>query len=358
MKRAAAGFAVLALVLTGCAADVGSAGTVPPAPGSLGPFPSGVFASSQPTSVPGSGRTPKPTRRPTSATPRPTPASPSIPGTPVASQGGVGPTLAPTAQVTLPPAETPPATPAPTPAGVLVTEYFLLDSGSGPTLVPVPRAVADGPTVGAASLGALLAGPSPAEAAAGIVSEIPPNATVQGLSVAGGVASIGLSGEFAAGGSSSDFELRVAQVVYTLTQFPTITSVDFNVDGQPADVLRGDGSSTSGPVGRDDYTTLLPPIFVESPRWGEAVGNPIAVSGRANTAAGVVKVEVHGSDGTLLGSTQLTSSCGSNCWADFSGQVTVSASGTGAAQIVVSSTDESGAVIDLRTYALHLAPAQ
>ena len=40
-------------------------------------------------------------------------------------------------------------------------------------------------------------------------------------------------------------QTRLAQVVYTLTQFPTVDGVVFSLDGEPIDVLGGEGSSST-----------------------------------------------------------------------------------------------------------------
>jgi hypothetical protein len=51
--------------------------------------------------------------------------------------------------------------------------------------------------------------------------------------------------------------LAVAQLVCTLTERPGIGLVTFTLEGAPIDVPTGDGSLTSEPVSRDDYTDLL-----------------------------------------------------------------------------------------------------
>ncbi len=262
-----------------------------------------------------------------------------------------------------PAAETPGATSAPTPAPrpsparTSITEYFLLDSGSGPQLVPVPRAIPSTTEVGGASLHQLLTGPNGTEAAGGLVTAVPPGALVSPLVISEGVATVDLSGEFASGGTDSDFEQRVAQVVYTLTQFHTVTSVLFEVEGQPIPVLRGDGSSTSDAVGRGDYVGLVPPIFVESPRWGDGGTNPVAVAGRSNTESGTFTIEIQAPDGTVLGSADVTSSCGTNCWADFATQVAYTATAPGPGRLVVySHAPSDGRTVDQRAYPIQLVP--
>ena len=53
-------------------------------------------------------------------------------------------------------------------------------------------------------------------------------------------------------------QMRLAQVVYTLTQFPSVDGVIFSLDGEPIDVLGGEGVIIDHPLARSDYTDLLP----------------------------------------------------------------------------------------------------
>ena len=56
-------------------------------------------------------------------------------------------------------------------------------------------------------------------------SAIPAGTRLLGLSIAGQIATVDLSSEFESGGGATSVLGRLAQVVYTLTQFPTVTSV-------------------------------------------------------------------------------------------------------------------------------------
>ena len=76
--------------------------------------------------------------------------------------------------------------------------------------------------------------------------------------------------------------MRIAQVVYTLTQFPTVKGVLFELDGQRVDVLGGEGVVVDEPVTRKDYRDLLPAILVVDPQIGVRVHNPVVVQGTAN----------------------------------------------------------------------------
>jgi hypothetical protein len=198
----------------------------------------------------------------------------------------------------------------------VVTNYHLLDSGNGPRLVPVPRTLERVPAIGGATLRALLGGPSGRESKAGIVSMIPTGAILLGLSIQDGVATVDLSSEFAGGGSETDVQARVAQVLYSLTQFSTVKRVAFELDGQPTAVPTGNGETVERPVARDDYLELLPPVFVETPRWGETVTHPLRISGVANVFEARFFVELRDANDSLARQAVMAT-CGSGCWGTF-----------------------------------------
>jgi spore germination protein GerM len=170
--------------------------------------------------------------------------------------------------------------------------YFLLFGNvDGPTpLVPVNRDVGGTVAVARAAMEQLLAGPTQGEGAhdlrvGTIGTQIPKGTTLLGLDVEDGVATVDLSGEFASGDIEGDeresWAIRLAQVTYTLTQFPTVESVRFLVDGSPAAAIEGHEGSPIDLATRDAYTDQLPAIFVDEPAWGGALSNPLTVAGRA-----------------------------------------------------------------------------
>jgi spore germination protein GerM len=48
-------------------------------------------------------------------------------------------------------------------------------------------------------------------------------------------------------------QLRVAQIVYTLTEFPIIERVRFRIDGAPVAAIGGEGVVVQPPVAREDF---------------------------------------------------------------------------------------------------------
>ena len=69
------------------------------------------------------------------------------------------------------------------------------------------------------------------------------------------VATVNLSSEFDSGGDANAVQTRIGQVVYTLTQFPSVKSVVVQVEG--VDPAKG--------LGRADFVSLLPDIWVDRP---------------------------------------------------------------------------------------------
>src|SRR5262249_49841330 len=159
---------------------------------------------------------------------------------------------------------------------------FVDNAGLAPVLREVPKTKA----VGSAALGALLDGPNDDELAAtpAMYTTIPDGTRLLGLTIDGGIATVNLSKEVQAEGGAAAAIQRVAQVVYTLTQFPTVTGVSFQIDGVPKPVAGGNGSTLDRPVERKDYTNQLPAVFVDRPSWRGVPGNPARLVGLANVA--------------------------------------------------------------------------
>jgi sporulation and spore germination protein len=86
----------------------------------------------------------------------------------------------------------------------------------------------------------------------GVISEIPRRTRLNEVEVDGTVATVDLSTEFEQGTGQS-LALRLAQVVYTLTQQPGIVGVRFEIDGAPEPVFDPDH-----PASRGDFREFAP----------------------------------------------------------------------------------------------------
>lgn len=209
--------------------------------------------------------------------------------------------------------------------------------------VAATRRTVGGEGVAKAALEAVIAGPNPVESGIGMASAVPNGTEVLGLDIADGVATVDLSGAFASGGGSLSMQLRVAQVVFTLTQFDTVDTVDIHLDGEPVDGIGGEGVPATD-LDRADVADVTPFILVTSPAPGATVSAPFEVRGTANTFEANVQWSVTAADGSLLGSGFTTATAGNGTWGDYSLTAELPGNPTGAATLRVFETDmESGA---------------
>jgi germination protein M len=213
------------------------------------------------------------------------------------------------------PITSPDATPSGSPAGTTtVRTYFFLGSFTDNMgLAPVERDIPKTQAVGQASVEALLAGPIEPELATSpaMYTSIPEGTRFLGLQISSGVATVNLSSEFEAGGDSISVSGRIAQVVYTLTQFPTVNGVRFEFDGVPPKGV------FIGAFTRADYTAFLPAIFVDRPAWGGTLGAQARVTGIANVFEATFRIAILDASGTVLVDQRAMASCGTGCWGTF-----------------------------------------
>ena len=227
----------------------------------------------------------------------------------VVPSGSAGPGASPT----------PSTSPTPTPSGTtIVRAYFWLGGLPGSDgLVAVLREIPSTKAVATAAVNALLAGPTSGEAGRSITSAVPDGSQLLGLSVANGVATVDLSSEFESGGGSASVLTRLGQMVYTLTQFPTVKSVVFQIEGVTKTVFSSEGVVLDKPVTRADYVDLLPNIWVDRPAFNAAIGNPAHVTGNANVFEATFRIAILDASGKTLADQQVMASCGTGCRGTF-----------------------------------------
>jgi immunoglobulin-like protein involved in spore germination/sporulation and spore germination protein len=93
---------------------------------------------------------------------------------------------------------------------------------------------------------------------------------------------------------------RLAQVTYTLTQFPTVNQVVFHLDGKPVTVFGGGGILLDHPATRESFESVTPAILVESPGRGWAVQSPLHLTGTANVFEAQFQAEITDASGAVL----------------------------------------------------------
>lgn len=238
-------------------------------------------------------------------------------------------TTAPEATATSAPTE-PAATPTEE-ATLTLSVYFLRDEKIATAHRVVPHTL----EVAAAAMDALLAGPTDAEVAAGLSSAVPAGTEVLGISIENGVANIDLSSEFESGGGSLSMRARLAQVVYTLTQFPTVQTVTFSLDGEPVDVFGGEGILLENPVGRADFEDITPAIFVEAPAVDDVVSSPIRIWGTANTFEATFMITLRGPNDEILYEEHATATSGTGTRGTFDVTVTLDSLPAGDGTLIV-----------------------
>jgi germination protein M len=217
------------------------------------------------------------------------------------------------------------------------------------------RTVPETLQVGAAAVKALLEGPTAEEKDAGMVSCIPEGTTFLGLDIKNGVATVNLSQEYGSGGGSLSMFTRLAQVVFTLTQFRSVDGVRFKLDGQLVDTLGGEGIIIDEPLDRADYEEMSPAILVESPTVGASVASPVRITGTANVFEAVFKVDIVNWDGLIIAEKTVRASSGTGTRGTFDVTVPFSIEQPGLGSVIVfSESPKDGSHINVVEIPFHL----
>ena len=154
---------------------------------------------------------------------------------------------------------------------------------------------------------------------AGDTSAIPDGTELLGVSREDSVLNVDVSSRFESEGGNLSMPLRVAQIVYTATQFGGIDAVRILIDGEPVDSIGAEPVVLSEPLTRRDFQNVAPFIVVETPkRQGDEVASPVTVSGFADVFEATVNVRIRDENGDVLVETFTTATCGTGCWGDFS----------------------------------------
>jgi len=203
-----------------------------------------------------------------------------------------------------------------------VSVYWLRDGKVWPAL----RTVEPPESVVTAALLALFQGPSTQEETElGLTTGIPDAGEEPDVSVEDGVATVQLDVHLV--------DEALAQVVYTLTQFPTVERVEVH----------------ERIVMRADFEDATPAILVESPLSFENVTSPLRVTGTANTFEANFQYELTDTDGLIVDQNFVTATSGTGTRGTFdfnTGPFTVPFDGIGEL-IVFESSAKDGSRINL-----------
>jgi len=210
---------------------------------------------------------------------------------------------------------------SPTPVATAARAYtYQVWFVRGGRLFETKRTEAFVPGIGSLALSRLLEGPSGPEGAASVSTEIPSGTRLLGLTISNGAATVDLSSSFESRPAAPAMSLRLAQVVYTITQFSTARNVRFSIDGKARTTVGG--VPVQQPQTRAMFDPFLPAIVVESPTIGSRVSSPVTVTGTANVFEATVTVRVLDANGHEIARAFTQATCGTGCRGAFSLAIT------------------------------------
>ncbi len=199
------------------------------------------------------------------------------------------------------------------PKPMFVKVYFTRGDKLGVSTRQIPATKA----IATAAVRELLKGPNAGEKSYGLGTTVPDGTQLRGVSVSNKVATVDLTGTFESGGGSLSMTMRLTQVVYTLTQFKTIESVRFSLDGKPVSVFGGEGIMLDKPLNRLSYEDVLPAILVESPTPAQTATGAVRVMGNANVFEAVFIAEIRDAGGAVLAKKIVTATSGTGTRGTF-----------------------------------------
>jgi hypothetical protein len=147
----------------------------------------------------------------------------------------------------------------------------------------------------ASALDAVMRGPTDEEVAELDAETAIPEGAEAELTVVDGVAEVEITG------ADDLSDLALAQIVYTLTQFPGIESV--SIEGRT--------------YTRADFEEQTPSVLVESPLPFEEVSSPITATGTANTFEANFQYELLDADGNVVDENFVTATSGTGTRGTF-----------------------------------------
>lgn len=120
-------------------------------------------------------------------------------------------------------------------------------------IVPVIRRISYENSPLTQTLSTLLYGPNVAELSKDLITMIPEKSKILSIEISKGIAAINFNEEFMFNPNGREgLEAQLAQIVYTATQFPTVSAVQFLIEGEVRDFL-SDGVYIKLPLGRNSF---------------------------------------------------------------------------------------------------------
>lgn len=232
-----------------------------------------------------------------------------------------GPSATPTATGT--PSAAASTTPTPTPAPAAVHIYLVRDGKVGAT----ERTIAGGSGTDGAINALLNASLIPADESAQLKVDIPAGTKLLSSSLSNDVLTVNLSTEIL-GGANANIGTRLAEVVYTATQFPENQRVNILIAGKAATSYAGVPAVYGSAVSRADLEDFTPAILVEEPTPGDHVTSPIHIYGTANVFEAQFNVGVMSPGAVIMCEQPVTASSGTGTRGTFDVSLTCTATGS------------------------------
>lgn len=204
-----------------------------------------------------------------------------------------------------------------------VRVYFLVDdvSGEGPFVRPVHRDIAPTLGVARAAITELIAGPTADERATtpAISGGLPDGTELLGLTIRDGTATIDFSEEVDdIGGTFGELSV-LAQIVFTLTQFPTVDDVVLLIEGDAVEDFGSHGIGIAPSMDRADFFGggLVPEILIDDPAMFATAGSPMRVTGVGRLFEATADWALYDDDGLPLAEGFTMASEGGPGWGTF-----------------------------------------
>jgi spore germination protein GerM len=256
----------------------------------------------------------------------------------VEENGGGGTSSSAPATPTATESASPGATASPAPGEVTAVNLYFLRDG----MIGVAHRVIPATTMPAtAALTALLEGPERRERAAGLSTAIPSQYRLDAVAVNGGTAFVDLQSDALYKMSSETARQLLGQVVYTVTQFPTVDGAVVTLNGNQL-LPSGETGTMERLLTRADFEDVTPSVLVESPAVGDSVSSPLTITGTANTFEATFMAEVLDTNGAQLAPEKMiTATSGTGERGTFSAELSftmpdvMSGDGSAAADVVL-----------------------
>ena len=204
------------------------------------------------------------------------------------------------------------------PETMQVALYFLKDTGTDLILVREEHTVLKTAQVAKAALEELINSQPSTENAFKV---IPKSTKVLGISINEGLATVDFSREVLdANVGSSGEAFGIQSIVNTLTEFPTINTVAFKVEGKLDERAKdwwGHVGLYEQPFKRDLSYVREPAIWVTTPRPENEVSSPLTVRGSAMVSEAVVSMRIVTKDGQIIAQANTMAAGGAPLRGDF-----------------------------------------